>query len=46
MRDLDLVLAVLPDDEAAPDPEIKGLLEAREAARAARDWAASDRLAR
>ncbi|MDO8483411.1 MAG: cysteine--tRNA ligase [Candidatus Limnocylindrales bacterium] len=44
LRDLDRVLAVLPDEEAALEPEIEGLLQAREAARAARDWAASDRL--
>jgi cysteinyl-tRNA synthetase len=44
LRDLDRVLGVLPDAEATPDPAVEGLLKAREAARAARDWAASDRL--
>ena len=44
LRDLDRVLAVLPEPEPGLDPEVTALLEAREAARAARDWAASDRL--
>ncbi len=44
LRDLDSVLGVLPDEAAALDPEIVSKLEAREAARGARDWAASDRL--
>ncbi len=46
LRDLDRVLAILPDPdlEPRPDPETQALLAAREAARAARDWAASDRL--
>ena len=44
LRDLDQVLAVLPEPEAGLDPEVTALLEARDAARAARDWAASDRL--
>jgi cysteinyl-tRNA synthetase len=44
LRDLDRVLAVLPDEEVGLDAEVEGLLAAREAARAARDWAASDRL--
>ena len=44
LRDLDMVLAVLPDEAAEPDSGIEALLQAREAARAARDWAASDRL--
>ncbi len=43
LRDLDRVLGVLPDGEAL-DPESAALLEARAAARAARDWAGSDRL--
>jgi cysteinyl-tRNA synthetase len=44
VRDLDRVLAVLPD-EAADLPEAAAeLLAARDAARASRDWAASDRL--
>jgi cysteinyl-tRNA synthetase len=44
IRDLDRVLAVLPD-EAADLPEgASELLAQREAARASRDWAASDRL--
>ena len=44
LRDIDKVLGVLPDEAAALDPEVAAMLEAREAARTARDWAASDRL--
>ena len=44
LRDLDQVLGVLPEEADALDPETAALLEARAAARAARDWAASDRL--
>jgi cysteinyl-tRNA synthetase len=44
LRDLDQVLGVLPEEADALDPETTALLEARAAARAARDWAASDRL--
>ena len=46
LRDLDRVLAILPDAEPADDldPAVAALLEARVAARAARDCAASDRL--
>ncbi|HEX5588935.1 MAG TPA: cysteine--tRNA ligase [Candidatus Limnocylindrales bacterium] len=47
LRDLDRVLAVLPDAAAADDnlePELAALIEARAAARAAREWARSDEL--
>ncbi len=44
VRDLDEVLGVLPDPVDALPAELAALLEARAAARAARDWAASDRL--
>ena len=44
LRDLDRVLAILPDAGADLEPEAAALLEARSAARASRDWAASDRL--
>jgi cysteinyl-tRNA synthetase len=44
LRDIDQVLGVLPDAEEAPEPEVAALLEARVAARAAKDWSASDRL--
>ena len=44
LRDLDQVLGVLPEEADALDPEVAEMLEARAAARAARDWAASDRL--
>ena len=44
LRDLDLVLAILPEPEVSLDATAEALLQAREAARAARDWAASDRL--
>ncbi len=43
-RDVDQVLAILPEPEAGLDADAEQLLAAREAARAARDWAASDRL--
>jgi cysteinyl-tRNA synthetase len=44
LRDLDQVLGVLPDETEALEPELRALLDERAAARAARDWAASDRL--
>jgi cysteinyl-tRNA synthetase len=44
LRDLDRVLGVLPDEVAELEPEVASILAAREAARGARDWAASDRL--
>jgi cysteinyl-tRNA synthetase len=44
LRELDTVLAVLPDEVDALPPGAAELLSAREAARAGRDWAASDRL--
>lgn len=44
LRDLDEVLGVLPGDEGGLPDELRALLEARAAARAARDWAASDRI--
>ena len=44
MRDLDQVLGVLPDPDDDLDAELRAMLEEREAARSARDWAASDRL--
>jgi len=45
LRDLDRVLAILPDEaEQGLDSETVALLRQREAARAARDWTASDRL--
>jgi cysteinyl-tRNA synthetase len=44
LRDLDRVLAVLPDSGEDLPPGAADLLRAREAARAGRDWAASDRL--
>jgi cysteinyl-tRNA synthetase len=45
LRDLDRVLGVLPDTrEFALDAGLTELLDLRAAARAARDWAASDRL--
>jgi cysteinyl-tRNA synthetase len=44
LRELDAVLAILPDRTEDLPPEAARLLEAREAARAGRDWAASDRL--
>ena len=44
LRDLDRVLAVAEEDVTDLELEIVERLEARAAARAARDWAASDRL--
>ena len=44
LRDLDRVLAILPDATAQLEPAVATLLDARAAARAARDFAASDRL--
>ena len=44
LRDLDRVLAILPDETAVLPVGASDLLAEREAARAARDWAASDRL--
>jgi cysteinyl-tRNA synthetase len=44
LRDLDAVLGLLPDPADALPAELTALLEARAAARTARDWAASDRL--
>jgi cysteinyl-tRNA synthetase len=44
LRDVDRVLAVLPDEEIELEPAVAAILRAREAARVARDWAASDRL--
>jgi cysteinyl-tRNA synthetase len=43
LRDIDQVLAILPE-EIAPGSDVAALLEARAAARAERDFAASDRL--
>jgi cysteinyl-tRNA synthetase len=44
LRDLDQVLGVLPDPAPTLEPELQALLDERAAARAARDWAGSDRL--
>ena len=45
LHDLDRVLAILPDaEEEELEPALAALLDARSAARAARDFAASDRL--
>ena len=45
LRDLDRVLAVLPDPTSeALEPEAQAMLDERASARARRDWAASDRL--
>ncbi len=42
LRQLDTVLAILPDADDAIDPRAAALLEERIAARTARDWARSD----
>jgi cysteinyl-tRNA synthetase len=44
VRELDTVLGVAAPADAGLDAESQALLDARVAARAARDWAASDRL--
>jgi cysteinyl-tRNA synthetase len=44
IRELDTVLAIAAPADAALDPALAALLDERVAARAARDWAASDRL--
>jgi cysteinyl-tRNA synthetase len=44
LRDIDQVLAVLPDAADALEPAVAALLDERAAARTARDFAASDRL--
>ena len=44
LRELDTVLGVLPDVVEELPAELQSMLEERAAARAARDWAASDRL--
>jgi cysteinyl-tRNA synthetase len=44
LRELDTVLGVLPDAVEDLEPELTALLDQRAAARAARDFAASDRL--
>jgi cysteinyl-tRNA synthetase len=44
LRELDTVLGVLPDPVIDVDPAVQALLDERVAARAARDWAGSDRL--
>jgi cysteinyl-tRNA synthetase len=44
LRDLDRVLGILPVPESALDVELQKLIDDRAAARAGRDWAASDRL--
>ena len=44
LRDLDAVLAILPDQEDELEEELRHLLDQRLAARAGKDWVASDRL--
>jgi cysteinyl-tRNA synthetase len=44
LRDLDTILGVLRDAAEGLEPALRTLLDARAAAREARDWAASDRL--
>jgi cysteinyl-tRNA synthetase len=43
LRDLDVVLGLLPDSVDVLPPDLTALLDARAAARAGRDWKASDR---
>ncbi len=43
LHDLDRILGIGPEEEAL-EPDVAGMIEERAAARAARDWATSDRL--
>ena len=44
LRRIDTVLGILPDEDEDLEADLQGLLDERIAARAAKDWAASDRL--
>ena len=44
LRDLDRVLGIAPAADDTLEPDLQALVDERAAARAARDWAASDRL--
>ena len=44
VRDLDAVLGIAAPAAAALDPDLQAMLDARASVRAARDWAAADRL--
>jgi cysteinyl-tRNA synthetase len=44
LREIDQVLGILPDAEEGLDADVEALLRARLAARAAGDWAESDRI--
>ncbi|MFM2106738.1 MAG: hypothetical protein RL338_1770 [Chloroflexota bacterium] len=44
LRDLDRVLGIAPEAAAELEPELASLVEARATARAAKEWAESDRL--
>jgi cysteinyl-tRNA synthetase len=44
LRRVDTVLGILPDEDEDLEADLKRLLDERVAARAAKDWAASDRL--
>jgi cysteinyl-tRNA synthetase len=44
LRRIDTVLGILPDEDEDLEADLRGLLDERVAARAAKDWAASDRL--
>ena len=44
LRDIDQVLAVLPDVDATVSDDVQAILDQRTQARTDRDWAASDRL--
>ena len=44
LRDLDAVLAVLPDEQEGLEPDLAALVDRRAAARAAGDWSTSDQL--
>jgi cysteinyl-tRNA synthetase len=47
LRDLDSVLGIFSfEDAAAVDPQIRNLIQARDRARAERNWALADRLRR
>ena len=44
LRDVDRIFGIAPEQEGSLPPELQALLDERAAARAGRDWAASDRL--
>ncbi len=44
LKQFDSILGIFEEDQSSPDPEIMALIQKREKARQAKDWAASDRI--